>query len=264
MKILIAVPSKNRVQGLKKNTLSWLKHSKYDWKVFVEPQDETSYAEVVDKNKTVVLDQNDQGLGYAKKAIKAYAEDNNYDLIFKVDDDITAWRNIANRGKKGSKTRHPTTKEEYAEIFDKIISDSLEIFNRYPEMGGVSLPYGNQMLAVKKWTHLNARLQTAYITRTELFIPETGGRYHVFEDFATYMWIRKKGFKTLRYGLTGIDCEQVGSNAGGHQDFDRLAEAKREAEELRKIYPALQFKEVDKPWEIEPRLEGEFFNVVKL
>lgn len=41
--------------------------------------------------------------------------------------------------------------------------------------------------------------------------------------------------------------------------------ALREAELLREVYPALQFKKVEgKTWALEPVLKGEFFGVKKL
>lgn len=41
--------------------------------------------------------------------------------------------------------------------------------------------------------------------------------------------------------------------------FDRLEQAKVEADKLRTLYPALDFKTVDKRWGMEPIMQGEWF-----
>ena len=48
----------------------------------------------------------------------------------------------------------------------------------------------------------------------------------------------------------------VGEGTGGLQDFDRSQLAEIEAEQLRKMYPPLTFRKVDKPWKIEPDVKS--------
>ena len=49
---------------------------------------------------------------------------------------------------------------------------------------------------------------------------------------------------------------KVVGGTGGHQSFDRKEQALSEVEELRKIYPPLAFRAVDKSWGIEPDLSS--------
>jgi hypothetical protein len=270
MKLLIAVPSKNRPEGLIKNTLRWLTYSKYPWKIFIEPQDTQKYQEALAlrsdfkvSDVLVSLDKDNQGLGYAKVSIQKYAEQHGFDVIFKVDDDLKSWRDQRNRNKEKT-TRHKWSVSDYGDVFNKLINDGLEALNKYPSVGAIGLAYRNEIWEPQKWSSINARLQTAYMVYTKLFNPPKAEAISVFEDFATYLWVRKCGYDTLRHGLIGIDCEDIGTNNGGHQDFNRYELAKKEAILLQEIYPALRFKIVDKPWKIEPKLTGEFFNVRKL
>lgn len=102
-----------------------------------------------------------------------------------------------------------------------------------------------------KWTGINQRLQSCYIVRTDSFHADR--RISVFEDLANFLYIRVANGIVLRYGDAGLDVEDVGTNPGGHQDFDRRVAAEKELLELRKIYPGLKFKKVTgKNWDVEP------------
>ena len=248
MKILIAVPSKGRADKIQKQTLSWLQHSEYHWRVFVEPQDFKSYEKVVPFGHLTLLQADNKGLGYAKKYIYTYANALEFDLIFKVDDDLYGWLDEMRVAKK----------EHSAPVFDWIIHESLELFKKYEDLKGVGFPYRFEMWQLRKWLGMNSRLQSCYITRTESFYPDE--RLSVFEDFATYLKIRLNNGVTLRYGHAGMDCEDVGKNTGGHQNFNRRTRARQEAEVLRSIYPGIKFKRVEgKDWDLEPDFDDELF-----
>lgn len=250
MKILIAVPSKNRAVAIMKDTLRWLPETRYDWRVFVEPQDFPAYlAAGIPDDRLIQLKENNKGLGYAKKTIYDWAVEYKYDLIFKLDDDIKNWY-----GADRKRSLQPVA------VFEKAIDDSIQVMKFREDVMAVSFPYSFQMFdAGKKWTNVNLRTQTAYIVRTNCIFPDE--RISVFEDFATFIFIRvvKNGL-VLRYGLAGMDCADVGVNKGGHQEFNREEKAKAEIEYLREIYPALTFRPVKgKAWTIEPDMRNEVF-----
>jgi len=256
MKILIAVPTKDRYRPTEivKNTLSWLVYSRFDWKLFVEPQDVKHYLSAIPEHRKniISLKYNNRGLSYCKREIQRYAESRGYELVFKIDDDIERWRNTGG-GKKGTLTQAERTRN----IFDVMIDKSIEAFKAISELGGVSLPYGGGKLKteeIEDWVAVNRRLQTCYIVRTELLCPPRCDEIKVFEDFSTFLYLISRGYITLLYGRTGMDVVPVGKNSGGHQSFNRKRNAELAKDVLSELFPALKWKRVDKVWKWEPDL----------
>lgn len=239
MKILFAVPSKNRVNVLQKFTWQWLKDFP-DARIFVEPQDFVAYSAAMPEAKIVRINQNNQGLAYVKYMIADHADFHGYDFIFKLDDDIRGWTDWRKR----------TDVAGSVKVFQQILDDAREIFAN-SQIKAVTFPYSFQMYKKEKWS-LTSRIQTAYIARTNNFGPRHG--INVFEDFCTGLKIRVNGGIIAKYGLAGIDLGvPVGKGEGGLQMFDRDAMAKKEIELLRKIYPSLKIKTVTgKRWTVEP------------
>ncbi len=262
MKLLIAVPSKGRADKIIKHTMRWLPRTGFEVRVFVEPQELEKYKERLEHGNydnrvhfptehVIDIGENDKGLGFVKSFIKQYALDNGYELVFKMDDDTLRFKG---RGKN-------KVDDEMVMDFAGMVGQCRKTMSEYPDVGAIGFPYRNELFEPKRWSSINARLQSCYIIRTELL----QGGFSAFEDFAQYMHIRSLNKNTLRYGLLGIDSAPVGVNKGGCQDFDREAQAKDELERMREIYPALQIKKVQgKSWSFEPKLEGDFFGMKKL
>lgn len=263
MKLLIAVPSKGRADKIIKHTMRWLPRVGFDVKVFVEPQEYNQYLERLNhgdyENRThfppeslINIGENDQGLGFAMKFIKQYALDNAYDLVFKMDDDVLRFNA---RGKN-------KPDDEMVMDFAGMVGVCRKTMGEYPDVGAIGFGYRNELRDPKRWVLINGRLQTCYIIRTDLM---QDGTFDAMEDFAQYVLLRKANKVTLRYGLLGIDCADVGKNKGGHQMFDRGAKVEADIAKLKEIHPAIQFKKVDgKDWAYEPVLTGDFFGVKKL
>ena len=240
MKLLIAIPSKNRVEILMNNTLLWVPSCDIDWKVFVEPQDFEKYKTILAEEKLVNIGQNDQGLGFAKQFIKDFAKVGGYTHIFKVDDDIKGFT-------KYRKKLDPPRTAQWVKEFTKDIEKSLEL---HPQVKCVSFPYSFEMYEKKHW-EVAKRVQTAFIIETDwLYV---NPKVSVFEDFATGLSVLVNGGLVAKFCMAGINMGvKVGGGTGGHQSYDRFERAKLEAEELRKLYPPLNFRLVNKPWKIEP------------
>ena len=248
MKVLVAVPSKGRANELQKDTLSWLKKTSQDYKVFVEPQDYGAYREGMEGSDLIQLNDNNKGLGYAKKAIYEYAKANGYEAVFKVDDDVIGWYG---RDRKSAR-------ENSYKVFEEAINAGTQTFEKYADVVAISYPYSFQMFEAKKWTGVNQRTQTCYLVRTDFIYPDP--RISTLEDFATFIYIRVNNKITLRYGFAGIECRDIGSNSGGHQSFNRDTQVRQEIEYLRDLYPALKIKKVEgKAWQYEPDLNDKFF-----
>ncbi len=240
MKILIAIPSKRRADVLEKNALKWVQHTGLDFQIFIE-QDDFSEYEKISKN-LIILPEYKRGLGYAKTIIKEYAEKNNYDLIIKIDDDVSGWTDYR-RQLKG---------EEAGKRFRQTIRECEIAFEKYPDIAVIAFPYSFQMFEKRSFERTK-RVQTAYIARTAYFHVDT--RISVFEDFAVGINAITKNKLVMLYGMSGIVMGiPVGGGTGGHQSYDRAIQAEKEIEVLREIYPPLSFRKVEKPWIYEPDL----------
>ena len=262
MKLLIAIPSKGRADTIAKRSMRWLPRTGFDVRVFVEPQEYEAYEAALkdgDYNNythsagmLIKIRKNNGGISYVMQQIKKHAAKNKYDLVFKMDDDI---KGFIGRGKK---------KPDDQMIMDfcaMVGACRLELGAR-PEVGAVGFPYRNELFELKKWSAINARLQTAYIVRTKL-MHSLG--VNMMEDFAQYVYLRSQNFLTLRYGLLGIDAAPVGKTKGGMQLFDQQKLALEAAQKLRELHPGIKFRKVEgKAWSIEPVLSGPFFGIKKL
>lgn len=246
MKILLTVPSKDRVETLKKFTFPWLSLIKHHWAIFVEPQDFAKYKAEFPWEHIVVMDSDNQGLGYAKDYIQKFAEENGYDLIFKIDDDIKCFTDF----------RHSLSPEETAVMIDGFLDkQAIPLFENKDLLGAIAFPYSFEMYEPVEWNKTK-RVQTAYICRTKYVAQPIKG-ISVFEDFAVGLQIMVAGDVILKYGMIGINMGvKVGGGTGGHQSFNRAEKALLEVPLLRKIYPPLKFKKVQKEWQIEPDLRS--------
>lgn len=263
MKLLVAIPSKGRSKAIFKRTMRWVTRSGFDVKVFVEPAEIEAYrANIADANHENYLDikpeqfidigKNDQGLGYVNTFMANYALENDFDLVFRMDDDVLRFNE---RGKN-------RPDDEMIIAFATMVGRCRVTFGRYRDLAAIGFGYRNELFEPKEWSVINGRLQTCYIIRTEDMI----GGYDTFADFAQYIHIRANNRMTVRYGLLGIDCADVGKTPGGQKlvpDLDKKAH--NEIKRLHKIYPALQTKKVKgMHWSVEPALRGAFFGVKKL
>jgi len=252
MKILIAVPTKGRFNRIKNKVHSWLQHTKYDFKYFVEPQEFDLYKQEIGAENIVRLQDNDRGLSFAKGEIKLYAKRFGYDLIFKIDDDVYSWRNPINRG-LGKSAPKISKEDGCRDVFDKLVANCIEAFE-ISTVGGIAFKYGSEMRDYdenKVFDRVNSRFQTCYITRTDLFHADE--KIYCFEDFINFIHILEEGFITLRYSLSGMDNDPVGTNEGGIQSFDRKKKNEEDREYIMLKYPNLPWKRVEgKNWEYEP------------
>lgn len=226
MKCLVFIPSKGRPENVKKFVLPFMGRLKLDYKIFVEPQDAAKYAFA----NVEVIDANDKGLGYVTSYAKKYAEHHNYDVMFRIDDDVKGIGTIEND-------------------IDKIIGAF-----KIEKVGAIVFPYSFEFYAksIKLFTRVNKRSQTCYIIRTKLFRPSVD--VSTFDDFYQYLLLRNDGYETLLCSRHLIECAPVGSGNGGLQAFDRQAMAKKEIAIFKAIDPTIEIIiKPNKPWKYEPK-----------
>jgi len=236
MKILFAVPSKNRADILEKNTYKWLQFIPFDWNIFVEPQE---FQNIIN------IKENDKGLSYVKDFIQKYAIQHGYDLVFKIDDDVKCFTDFRKR----------TEPVECAIKVHEFCNIAIEYFTKYPNLGAITFPYSFQMYENYLF-HATKRVQTCYIVRPKFLTVDKD--ISCFEDFAVGINIMLKGSKIIQYGLMGQELGvKVGGGTGGLQSFNRKEKSLKELDMLREMYPPLKFREVfDKEWQYEPDLRS--------
>lgn len=255
MSILIAIPSKGRPKELFKDTYSFIKHSKFDFKIFIEPQDHEEYLEFFDEKEIVILSENNRGLCFSKLEIFEYCKEKKYKYVFKMDDDICNLRvrNISKIKEKNEVDRKFRTEN----FLDTAIANSLNLLKK-DRVKGISFPYGNELRIEDEnilFTHFNKRFQSCYLVDVDFLFPYPEHIYNqCFEDFDTFFNIIDLGYLIIRYEQLGIDCRPVGSNKGGIQSFNRAKIFQKTYEVMNKRYPYLIWKDVNKEWKKEPDL----------
>lgn len=226
MKILVCIPSKGRSENIKKYTISFLKRLNLDYRIFIEPQDKPFY----NYDFIEVHSENNIGLGGALVNCKKYAEQNGYDIILKIDDDVTAIGAIEND-------------------LDKILKAFL-----INEISAICFPYDFEFYSKtdKMFTRVNKRLQTAYFIKTNRFRPSKD--VSTFEDFYQFLQIINNKEKTLFCSKHLIKCNAVGKGSGGLQMFDRELMAKKEINIFKNIDKTIEvIVKNNKSWKYEPK-----------
>lgn len=238
MKTLAIIPSKQRPSLFQKVCRPFVDSLGIDVLLVLEKEDYNNY----DYPNKLMLDQSNCGLGYALMEGKRYAEQNGYDIIFKIDDDVSQIGDIA-----------------------KDLQQILEYFNKYPGLGAVVFPYDFEFYAKSKklFTHINKRIQTCYIIRTATLCHRKG--INTFEDFYQFFNLVNKNQFTLFCARHSIKCKPVGSGKGGCQAFNRKEQAIKEIQIFQSIDPTvgITIKE-DKSWYYEPKFNGEQYKSKKI
>lgn len=238
--ILIAIPSKNRPENIKKYVLPFLSNYKCDYKIFIEKNNVDDYLKCLSKNQIVILEKENKGLGYALEEIKKYAELNNYDFILKCDDDVKKIGNL------------------YIDL-EQIIKD----ISNSRVVSCVVFPYKQQFYDInlnQLYSAYNRRAQTCYIIKTKDFKPDY--RFSCFEDLTILLYLVNQNKKTVFCCKHAIDCANVGENQGGHQSFDRKLISEKELKLLKILYPDIGIREKKgKSWNWEPKLTKRYFSI---
>lgn len=231
MKVLVAVPSHNRSNTIQKDCLDWLQDTdsqvnsvQIDWKIFVEKNQELYYKYIV-PHKNLAITPDGSGLIGQVRMIGKYAEQQGYDWVFKIDDDM-------------SFLKYDKAKREYRSSnfnammfeFTQFIKDNTDTFcinvakpsdYRYAKEREGFLPrrkpiYGNYLVRPATLTGIPRDLKLCDDLWISLKGKEAGGVY-------TYIGAYENAI-TL-------------TNAGGLQSIDRQKATKDTYEVLRQYYP---------------------------
>jgi hypothetical protein len=238
LKAIAIIPSKQRADVFQKVCRPFVDSLGIDAIVILEKEDYEKY----DYPNKLMLERSNAGISYALSEGKKYAEQNGYDIIFKIDDDVSAVGNIS-----------------------EDLQDMLTYFSKHKSLGAIVFPYDFEFYAKSKklFTHINKRVQTCYLIRTSSFRPRED--VNTFEDFYQFFQMVNNNEFTLFCARHAIKCKPVGSGVGGHQAFDRKQQAENEIKIFQSIDPTVNviIKE-DKRWYYEPKLVGEQYKSKKL
>lgn len=224
----IGIPSLSRPEYITKKTMSWAKHLP-NVKIFVEPQEKFLYKHY-NGNAVEVLPESKRGLMYSLNYIRKYAKDHGFKYLFQLDDDVDGFARMET--------------EEPLEAFHQTIEDCYNAMEMFPSIGGIRFTQYRYWLYSKKnihkWTHLNRPLQGIAIIRLDA-IDEINPEMREFTDTVTSLYIWKKGYHTLNYGLSGLKVVQNANN-GGCQVYDRKNDALNTIRLLKEDFPEVKEK----------------------
>jgi len=207
MKVLLAIPSFNRPYEIEKKCGFWLKKLEgIDWKLFVRDEQYLYYAQSIPEDHLVSINVN--SFRETINAIGKYAIDNKYDLVHKVDDDMSF--------KKLGKAKKTDCHEVYVESYNEIIKRFFED----PELFGLSISKPMHHIRNKGtlWTRQNKAMYGNQFLRSQIMnLPEG---VELFDDIYFTLLIHKLGKKTLTYSGAYEDSIML-KNAGGLQSINR-------------------------------------------
>lgn len=243
MKVLIAVPTKLRPYLImkKKGTGYWLQHvKKYDWKVFVEPQEKRYYEQSMRefKDHLVYLPENDHGYSYAILQIKQYAIDNGYDLILLTEDDSQGYQS-------------PLRKEHWITC-EEMLDELVPLFKSIPDMGMVGFHtdmQGYTMAMLRKniedglimFPNKNKLVMSTPLIRTSVL--EASEQILCNPDMYLNLMCRKQGFKIYKYAKVVYTHEIMVNNGGFTDPKDRYTRmTQNDFDVLAAMFPFMELK----------------------
>lgn len=255
MKLIVLVPSKGRSEQLRTMTGSWLFTSGVDYKILVEPQDLPEYSLIVPPGAILELPNGNQGLEYSLLFGKRYAQEYEYDTIFKIDDDIKGWRTMDKEDTKSN-----------IERFSQILADIEEPLEN-ENCGGISFGYRQEFWHDKMWFGINQRFQTCYVVKTELYRPNPkGSNKGMWEDMINFMRVVQDGHKVLRYGKYLMDTRVESGMEGGLTEFYK-GRSKEQYDQIisdvQEEFPWLTFR-MKKDGRLEPNFRNKVIDGKKL
>lgn len=245
MKILLVIPSYNRPYIIDKYSLFWLKKCKFDWKIFVEPQQFKYYKQIAGPENLVQTENDCYKSGQLNMASE-YAKANNYDLMFLIDDDMWFLKN----GIKKSDA-HLAVNDYLQQI--------VYAFESQPNLGIVSIGSYLQHKFVKEgdanFKSKNKDCCGAMVVRTELVsYPDDVNHY---TDLYLQLNSLSKGYYSYIYNSIYQNTPDNSYGLeGGFQSFNRRLLCLSSFESIKKYYPEVKertetknpFLDIDISW----------------
>ncbi len=222
MKTLIAVPSYNRPYDIEKTTLHWLKKLPDDieWKIFVREEQEMYYSQVTKNTIPIVASSYRETV----QSIIDYANSNNYDLVYRVDDDMSF------------KTKKHSKKIDAHKAFLSIYNDVKDAFEENPHLGAVSV---SKPMPFLYWKNDHKFSKNKIIYGNHIFRPKIHSmpeKVELLDDIVLTLNCVNQGYVCWRY-MGGYENAVAHKNAGGLQSVDRDDITRKTIVELQKLFP---------------------------
>ena len=212
--VKIFIPTKNRLDN--ESTYNILKDIGLNPILVIEPQ-EQEQAELL-KYNYITLDENNQGITYARNFILNYAKKNKYEFICMLDDDIKQFGYIVKNDKANNKLKQSRKKDNMAFI------DALNKFIEYKSCG--TMQYTQFAWNQVKPIVFNRGLEVVWF----LYMPQLENviiEYDTIEDrdFSLDIIINYD-VKTFRLNHHYFLVPSIGTNKGGIESSTRALKQK--------------------------------------
>ena len=197
-KYTVYIPSKGRADIA--TTPKLLEGLKYY--IVVEPQDYEDYKKYHDKDRILVMDKNDMGVGYARNWIKKYSTETGDEFHWQMDDDMIRFE-LVNKGKK-------TTADT-----ELVITKVEEFVERYENVDAASLSHNAFVFSKPKPFDINQMVAGVYMVRNNTIY-----EYSDFgEDYDLSIQILENGRCTILFNAFCFHTKAIAKTKGGNYDW---------------------------------------------
>ncbi len=244
MKVLVAVPTYKRPYILEKRAWSFLKDiTEADVKIFCDPDEVMYYEQVVgDKYVEGAKQGKPDGLIKQINFIGKYARDNNYDIVWKVDDKLTMHR--------GS-----VRKKDIAKYVNQYIKTIVQKFKEGADAIG-TCKAREYLHSKKQGFQLRYKpFDASYFIRSEYI--DIDEEVFSMDELQFYFKLAVMGKHKIYTCFDMYIDNPMGKFGGGLQMFDRLKESQASWDKLVSTYPEIKEKknikdtDIDIGWRID-------------
>jgi hypothetical protein len=224
----VYIPSKGRAD--KAYTARMFLKDGVDFKIVVEPQEVTRYAEVLGEDRLLVLPENDRGLVYSRNWIKDHSIAGGHERHWQFDDDIPYMQ----RAYKGRKIRCSSRAalaalEDFVDRYENIALASFNSDFFVPYVAGFS-----EMQ--KPPFHLNFRCYTCFLVLNSL---PNRWRYRYNEDTDMTLQVLTAGWCTILLNVFLISTPATMTHGGGQTDIYIDDGRLRMSRQLERVWPGV-------------------------
>lgn len=226
MKVLLAIPSYKRAYQIEKRTAYWLKQLVgIDWKVFVRESEYLYYSQIIPEQNLVEINVN--SFRETINAIGEYAIKNGYDLVHKVDDDMSF--------KRMGNSKKADCAMVYMDLYKEIVTE----FETNPQLGvvTVSKPMYHVMGKMRGFQRRNKAVYGNFMIKPKYMYMPDG--IELFDDIFFTLKVLQDNLETATYCNAYEDAICL-TNSGGLQMMNRNEASKRTIEKMKYHFPYIK------------------------
>lgn len=232
VKYPIYIPSRKRSDSI--TTAKLFQAENLPFKIVIEPQDEADYRKHFADHELIVMDENDQGIAYARNFIKIHSRNNGDSFHWQFDDNI---KNFAIR----LNDKNTVVKTRTALNIIETVTDM------YSNIGGSGIIHQAFAFAQTKSILVNRQIYTAMLLNNE---PEAMFRKEPIEDTDYNMSILTAGYCTLLFCKILMNKATTMTMAGGNTEISHAGDGRlKRSLKLQEYWPNA-FKIVEKKGEM--------------